>query len=156
MLRYCADGLTGEGHRWLLVRWYNGAANQAETAAREALAITADPAGDARLPLAILAQIASAIETTTRPQSWRHPDPTTIVWLRFLAAQGYELAPIEQHIIDNAPTPATPGGRPDDGPDLAGVRRRTPGRRCASWSGAAHAEPPHGRSPSSSPRHDPG
>lgn len=75
MLRYCADGLTGEGHRWLLVRWYNGAANQAETAAREALAITADPAGDARLPLAILAQIASAIETTTRPQSLAAPRP---------------------------------------------------------------------------------
>ena len=34
VLRYCADGLTGEGHRWLLVRWYNGAAIQAETAAR--------------------------------------------------------------------------------------------------------------------------
>ena len=58
--------------RWALARWFNGMANQVESEVREALGITSGPVSDARLPLAVLAQVAGAIESGIHPQSWRH------------------------------------------------------------------------------------
>ncbi len=102
-MRYATEVLTGRDHRGLISRWFSGMPNQAEAEVREALGITTGPpASDARLPLAILAQVAGAIESGMHPQSWRNPDHTDAAWLSFLQSQGYELADIEQQIIDGA------------------------------------------------------
>jgi len=102
-LRYATEVLTQRDHRGLISRWFSGMPNQAETEVLDALGITTGPpASEARLPLAILAQVAGAIESGIHPQSWRNPDHTDAAWLSFLAGQGYELAEIEQQIIDGA------------------------------------------------------
>ena len=105
-LRYALE--TMHAQRWALARWFNGMANQVESEVREVLGITSGPVSDARVPLAVLAQVAGAIESGIHPQSWRHPDASVAEWLRFLIGQGYELADIEQHIVDAVPATAAP------------------------------------------------
>lgn len=63
-LRYALETMLAQ--RWALARWFNGMANQVESEVREALGIASGPVSDARLPLAVLAQVAGAIEI-------RHP-----------------------------------------------------------------------------------
>jgi ParB family chromosome partitioning protein len=55
---------------------------------------------DARLPTALLAHIAGAIESGMHRQSWRNPSTADARWLRFLASCGYTLADIERQIVD--------------------------------------------------------
>lgn len=60
---------------------------------------------DARLPLQLLAHIAGAIEGATPRDAWRSAgdDRRRLArWLTFLAGQGYELADIEQSVVDAA------------------------------------------------------
>ncbi len=102
-LRYVTGVLSGGQHQWLLVRWYNGMPNAAEAAVRDALPFPAGPVTDARLHLALLAQVGGAIETTIHPDSWRRPDAVTAGWLRYLVSVGYEPADVERLILDRAP-----------------------------------------------------
>lgn len=118
-LRYVTDVLTGETHQWLLVRWYNGMPNAAEAAVREALPAPRGPVPDARLPLALLAQVGGAIETTIHPDTWRRPDATRAGWLRYLVSAGYEPADVERIILDHD-DPA------DDGAAVGDDRRPDP------------------------------
>jgi ParB family chromosome partitioning protein len=55
---------------------------------------------DARLPLALLAQVAADIEQGTDVHCWRNPPAEVARWLRFLAGAGYTLSDIEQHVVD--------------------------------------------------------
>ena len=59
-------------------------------------------ATDKALPLVLLAQWAAATESGLGRHTWRHGDTRAARWLRFLADTGYELAEIEQHVIDHA------------------------------------------------------
>ena len=59
-------------------------------------------ATDKALPLVLLAQWAAATESGLGRHTWRHGDSRAARWLRFLAGTGYELAEIEQHVIDHA------------------------------------------------------
>jgi ParB family chromosome partitioning protein len=61
-----------------------------------------EAATDKALPLVLLAQWAAAIESDMGRHTWRHSDTRAARWLNFLAGTGYELAEIEQHIIDHA------------------------------------------------------
>lgn len=61
-----------------------------------------EAATDKALPLVLLAQWAAAIESGMGRHTWRHGDTQAARWLSFLAGTGYELAEIEQHIIDHA------------------------------------------------------
>lgn len=112
VLRYAVDAMLTQ--HWTLARWFNGMPNQADISAREELGITAGPFSDARLPLAVLAQIAGATESGIHPGSWRNPDSSVAEWFRFLVGQGYELADIEQHIVDAVPAKAAPDGAEAD------------------------------------------
>jgi ParB family chromosome partitioning protein len=55
---------------------------------------------DARLPLALLAQVAADIEQGTDVHCWRNPTTDVAHWLQFLAGTGYTLSEIEQHVVD--------------------------------------------------------
>jgi ParB family chromosome partitioning protein len=55
---------------------------------------------DARLPLALLAQVAADIEQGTDVHCWRNPTSDVAGWLQFLASAGYTLSDIEQFVID--------------------------------------------------------
>lgn len=56
-------------------------------------------ATDARLPLALLAQVAAAFEREFGyRQGWRHPDDRLVGYLRFLATTGYGLSEIEREV----------------------------------------------------------
>lgn len=90
--------------------------NQAEAAVREALPSPTAPVTDARLPLALLAQVGGGIETTIHPDSWRRPHATTAGWLRYLVSVGYEPADVEQLIIATAPLPTAADHAGGDGP----------------------------------------
>lgn len=61
---------------------------------------------DKALPLVLLAQWAAALESGLGRHTWRSPNPRAARWLTWLATTGYELADIEQHVIDHA-TPTT-------------------------------------------------
>lgn len=54
---------------------------------------------DARLPLALLAQVAADIEQGTDVHCWRNPTTDVARWLQFLAGAGYTLSDIEQHVV---------------------------------------------------------
>lgn len=56
---------------------------------------------DARLPLALLAQVAADIERTTDVHSWRRPSEEVARWFAFLAGVGYTLSDVEQHVVDS-------------------------------------------------------
>jgi hypothetical protein len=57
-------------------------------------------AGDARLPLVLLAQVAADAETAMHDHVWRETRPAyAATWLTWLAAVGYELSEIEAHVI---------------------------------------------------------
>jgi ParB family chromosome partitioning protein len=58
--------------------------------------------GEARLPLALLAQVAADIEQGTDVHTWRHPRPEVARWFEFLVACGYVVSDIEQYVIDAA------------------------------------------------------
>ena len=60
---------------------------------------------DARLPLALLAQVAASVEATTTKQAWRSPTQKLGRYLAFLASAGYTLSDVEQIVTD-----AMPGG----------------------------------------------
>ena len=65
-----------------------------------AIALATD-AGDDRLPLVLLAQVAASVEARYGEHpSWRHPTPTLIAYLRFLASCGYRLTQIEQEVAN--------------------------------------------------------
>jgi ParB family chromosome partitioning protein len=59
-------------------------------------------ATDKALPLVLLARWAASIESGLGRHTWRHADARAARWMRFLADAGYELADIEQHVIDHA------------------------------------------------------
>lgn len=74
--------------------------------ARPVAARLVNDATDKALPLVLLAQWAAALESGLGRHTWRSPNPRAARWLTWLAATGYELADIEQHVIDHA-TPTT-------------------------------------------------
>lgn len=61
-----------------------------------------ETATDKALPLVLVAQWTAAIESGIGRHTWRHGDPRAARCLTFLAGTGYELAEIEQHVIDHA------------------------------------------------------
>jgi ParB family chromosome partitioning protein len=69
---------------------------------------------DARLPLALLAQVAADVEQTMGVHTWRHPSPTAARWLAFLASTGYTLADIEQLVVNDAVAERAPDHGGDD------------------------------------------
>lgn len=62
----------------------------------------ATEATDKALPLVLLAQWAAALESGLGRHTWRSPNPRAARWLEWLTTTGYELADIEQHVIDLA------------------------------------------------------
>ena len=60
---------------------------------------------DARLPLALRAQVAASVEATTTKQAWRSPTEKLGRYLAFLASAGSTLSDVEQIVTD-----AMPGG----------------------------------------------
>lgn len=74
--------------------------------ARPVAARLVNDATDKALPLVLLAQWAAALESGLGRHTWRSPNPRAARWLTWLATTGYELADIEQHVIDEA-TPIT-------------------------------------------------
>jgi ParB family chromosome partitioning protein len=64
-----------------------------------ALALGSD-ATDARLPLVLLAQVATSVEARFGDrQGWRHPTSALGSYLRFLAACGYGLSEVEKEVV---------------------------------------------------------
>ena len=57
-------------------------------------------ATEARLPLALLAQVAADREQTMDVHTWRRRDQATARYLSFLASTGYQLSEIEQRVVD--------------------------------------------------------
>ena len=57
---------------------------------------------DAQLPLTLLAQVAADREQTIGVHTWRNRNAEAARWLTFLAATGYVLSEIEQHVVDQA------------------------------------------------------
>jgi ParB family chromosome partitioning protein len=57
---------------------------------------------EARLPLALLAQLAADRGQTMGVHTWRQVSPASARWLTFLASAGYVLADIEQCVVDRA------------------------------------------------------
>jgi hypothetical protein len=83
-------------------------------------------AGETRLPLILLAQIAADVEQTMYESTWRNVNPR---WFRFLASTGYTLADVEQRVVNDADDrnaqggPDSEAGHSDDaaGPDTDDV-----------------------------------
>jgi ParB family chromosome partitioning protein len=120
-LRFAVETLATEPRA--MSRWLSGQPNRAQDAAAADLGI--DPPGqwwttkdkpaltltsgeqvpDGRLPVALLAHVAGAIESGLHRQSWRNPSAGDARWLRFLASCGYTPAEIERQIIDAAKHP---------------------------------------------------
>ncbi|MGY1914197.1 ParB N-terminal domain-containing protein [Blastococcus sp. HT6-30] len=120
-LRFAVETMAADPRA--LSRWLSGRPNRAQDSAAADLGIDApgqwwatpdkpaltltsgEHVPDARLPVALLAHIAGAIESGLHRQSWRNPGAGDARWLRFLASCGYTLADIEQQIIDAADQP---------------------------------------------------
>jgi hypothetical protein len=72
-------------------------------------------ASDARLPLALLTQVAADREQTMGVHTWRNRNAEAAGWLAFLASTGYVLSEIEQHVVDEAN--AEPSAEDGDDPE---------------------------------------
>ena len=59
-------------------------------------------APDNRLALALLAQVATAIEAGTGTHTWRHVDARVAAWFTYLVSTGYTLSAVEQLVVDKA------------------------------------------------------
>lgn len=55
---------------------------------------------EARLPLALLAQVGTAIEKATTKNAWRSPDVRVARWFTYLVSAGYTLSEVEQLVVD--------------------------------------------------------
>ena len=55
---------------------------------------------EARLPLALLAQVGASIEKATTKNSWRNPSTRVALWFTYLVSAGYTLSPVEQLVVD--------------------------------------------------------
>ncbi|WP_336029213.1 ParB/RepB/Spo0J family partition protein [Geodermatophilus sp. FMUSA9-8] len=115
-LRFAVETMAADPRA--LSRWLSGQPNRAHDSAAADLGIDApgqwwatrdkpsltltsgEQVPDARLPVALLAHIAGAIESGLHRQSWRNPGASDARWLRFLESCGYTLADIERQIID--------------------------------------------------------
>jgi ParB family chromosome partitioning protein len=63
-----------------------------------AIALATD-AGETRLPLVLLAQVAASVEARFGEHpAWRHPAPALVAYLRFLASCGYGLSEVEREV----------------------------------------------------------
>ena len=73
--------------------------------------------GDARAQVVLLAMVLAALEGRTPKDAWRNaasnyqPVPGAAEYLRFLAANGYPLSPIE-HVVTASAAPMTCTGKP--------------------------------------------
>jgi ParB family chromosome partitioning protein len=121
-LRFAVETLAADPRA--LSRWLSGQPNRAQDSAAADLGIDApgqwwttrdkpsptltsgERVPDARLPVALLAHVAGAIESGLHRQSWRNPSAGDARWLWFLVSCGYTPADMEQQIIDAADQPA--------------------------------------------------
>lgn len=74
---------------------------------------------DAQLPLALLAQVAADREQVMGVHTWRNRNAEAARWLTFLAATGYVLSDIEQHVVDQADADPSTGDGDDPEEDEA-------------------------------------
>ncbi|MGA7836281.1 MAG: ParB/RepB/Spo0J family partition protein [Acidimicrobiales bacterium] len=62
----------------------------------------AEATPEARLALALLAQVAASIEHSTSKGTWRSANPRVATWFTYLATTGYTLSEVEQLVVDTA------------------------------------------------------
>jgi ParB family chromosome partitioning protein len=94
MVTQHGEAVTGVGGDHLAAEWFG--LTPASYGTSTGWAAVIDRATDARATVIALGRLLAGCEKDTSRDSWRRINPRTVAYLRFLAANGYELSDVEQ------------------------------------------------------------